>query len=82
MYIHITSILIGIFSPSVSIITSMSKFAADATEQAGNGTSAHHLLLGANQIFFPFNGAYFYLMHHKILMNIITYGVQICKSSD
>ena len=31
-----------------------------------------------------FNGVYsiFYLMHHKILMNIITYGVQICESSD
>ena len=31
-----------------------------------------------------FNGAYsiFYLMHHKILMNIITYMVRISKSSD
>ena len=31
-----------------------------------------------------FNGAYsvFYLMHHKILMNIIAYGVRICEGSE
>ena len=33
---------------------------------------------------YTFNGAYFifYLIHHKILMNIIKCGVRICEGSD
>ena len=35
-------------------------------------------------IVYIFNGAYsiFYLMHHKLLMNIVKYGVRICEGSD